>query len=274
MSSILRLAAGALYGASVDPISADWANISISSPASSGQNTAKTITFTNSSPRTISLDWDTAPATNIKYVKNGAAEVTMTDGITFQVVSGDTLYFTYYSTTEETITVTVADTTRGSTIDTFTCSYSATYGGDPPGCVVIGSFMAAGGMAEEVSVGDLIEALDYPEPGLRMARVEAVSLAYAPCVRIETESGATLELSEPTPITQRDGSMTIKACNSLGAEAAVKDANGLRWERIVKVESVGEKQIVRITAGQCTYGAGATPDAFIYTHNIKNNNEF
>jgi len=127
--SILHLAAAAMSGAAVDPISAGWADINVSFPADTGQNLAATLTFTNSSPRTLKIDFSTTPAGTIKYVKNGSAPVTLADNDTFTVVSGDTLYFVYISTVEETITVTVTDNTRGSEVDSFLCYYTSEYGG-------------------------------------------------------------------------------------------------------------------------------------------------
>lgn len=130
--SILHLAAAAMSGASTDPISASWFDINVSYPAGSGQNLAATILFTNSSPRTLQIDFDNVPTGSISYVKNGSAPVTLADNDTFTVVSGDTLYFVFISTTEETITVTVTDNTRGSVVDSFLCYYTGEYGGGGP----------------------------------------------------------------------------------------------------------------------------------------------
>lgn len=144
-------------------------------------------------------------------------------------------------------------------------------GGGGGGCVVATMFMADGRRAGDVVTGDVVETIEHREP-LQLTRAEVLWAGpkVEPCVRLVSESGVALECSQSTPITQPDGS-TIYAGAALGGHAVVRDARGLRWERIAVCESIGEREVAHIYAGGATYSAGVEPDAFMFTHNQEKN---
>lgn len=142
-------------------------------------------------------------------------------------------------------------------------------GGRTPGeCVAADSFMPLGNRARDVRIGDAVEVLDYATmSGLTEVSVTRNKLAREDCVRIVSASGIALVASKTTPITLRDGAIML-ITDALNRELPVKDADGFRWERIVRVEEAGVREVSHISAHCSTYGAGEAQGAYIYTHNL------
>ncbi len=90
---------------------------------------------------------------------------------------------------------------------------------------------------------------------------------YQPCLRIATESGASLVCSDTAPIpTLNNG---IKKPPALLGESVPVLRNGvITWEKVVSNEHVGYKFVRVIDAHDNYFWAGETTDAYILHHNI------
>lgn len=114
-------AIGSTTGA-YDAISATWSDISVASPQKSDVNEDNTITFTQGSTRAFSIDY---VGEGLMYYRlNSGSYVIYT--VPFNVSSGTTVGWQYKNPGmyNETVTVTVTDNTRGSTIDSFDVIYT------------------------------------------------------------------------------------------------------------------------------------------------------
>lgn len=143
-------------------------------------------------------------------------------------------------------------------------------GGDPNDwCVAIDQHLPNARYAYEVEVDDQIECWDeQDDPGIEWLPVESNTIVdLVECMRIETESGAAVVASRSTPMTLRDHSI-VYLPDMLGREALVhRPGQALRWERVIKLESVGRRAVAKIKVHQRCYFAGEDPDATIATHN-------
>ncbi|WP_300563148.1 hypothetical protein, partial [Companilactobacillus sp.] len=89
------------------------------------------------------------------------------------------------------------------------------------------------------------------------------------CVRIITESGITLVASTTTPITTYNG-VVVDILKSKGVYVPVLDKGSFRWERIVKIEDVGMKEVALVSVSDGTFAASEHDNGrYIFTHNAK-----
>lgn len=86
-------------------------------------------------------------------------------------------------------------------------------------------------------------------------------------VRLTTESGWVLDLSETTPVTQRDGT-TILAMSMAGHEVAVDNHGVVEWEQC-RVEFIGTIDVAHLSCSNGTYLAGNEPGQGLFTHNME-----
>lgn len=122
--------------------------------------------------------------------------------------------------------------------------------------------------AKFVKAGDRLVCLNEAKDGTRLVEVESNHIGENERVRLLMESGAQVTLSINTPLTLR-GDALIIAANATGHDLPVKDKNGFRWERCVRVEDAGLGEVSHIRCHQATYAAGDLVGRSILTHNPK-----
>lgn len=143
-------------------------------------------------------------------------------------------------------------------------------------CVAADAFVDQCQRASEITVGSLIDLMNYDGKGHGVGLVDGAERSPQPCVRLTTASGVQLTCSVSTPITQppmrdSDGVMhehTVLAANAFDALVSVNDANGFRWEQIVGHEFVGVRDVMHIHVGGGTYAAGDRAGRYMFTHNV------
>lgn len=107
----------------------------------------------------------------------------------------------------------------------------------------------------------------------KLGVVKMAAIEHQPCVRIITDTGATLVCSTTAPIpTLTDG--TVHSINLLGNKVAVARNNTRTWETVVKVEEVGYKFVRSIDTGNNSFWAGEFDGIYILHHNIPINEEY
>jgi len=160
-------------------------------------------------------------------------------------------------------------TPQGSYTDSWfsTANCTSTSGG---GCVAIDSVFPDGSVAQAVNVGDqLVTADPYNYFDTTLSDVSYSTTKVQPCVRIVTESGASLVCSTTAPIPTYDNGYMM-APDLLNRNIPVMRNNLTNWEVVIMVESVGDKEIQHITVDDRCFWAGETADAFILHHNKLN----
>lgn len=90
------------------------------------------------------------------------------------------------------------------------------------------------------------------------------------CLKITMEGGATLTLSDSTPLTLETGLAIMSKDATAGMYLPVKykGENEPKWEAIKSIEPVGPQEVMLINVGGHSYAAGDTADGLIYTHNL------
>src|SRR5690606_10904195 len=153
----------------------------------------------------------------------------------------------------------------GSIVTPTSGSSSGTGGG---GCVAVGSWLRDGLRAEDVRPGMLIDCwVAGTDDEVQQVPVGIVAPPkQVPCVRLTSESGATLTVGWDTPITRRDGT-SVPARFANDVECLVEVDGVRRWERL-RVEPAGIQAVVLISIGGGVYAAGDSPRARIFTHNL------
>lgn len=99
--------------------------------------------------------------------------------------------------------------------------------------------------------------------------VEAVEpVAEVPCVRLETETGATLTCSVATPIDQPDG-RSVLAAHMHGGQLLTEQADGsFQWEAVKNPRLVGIQPVAKISVGGISFAASDEKGGRrIVTHN-------
>ncbi|MDE2473115.1 MAG: hypothetical protein KGL35_31515 [Bradyrhizobium sp.] len=138
---------------------------------------------------------------------------------------------------------------------------SGTSGGGGIGtCVCADQFISRRKRAGEIVALAVIDTFDGYRKAKRIAWRPQISVQ--PCVRVETEHGASLECSVSTPFTTQDG--TVCMAPALYGHSVLTDAG---WERVAEVISVGLREVAHIHAGGRSYAAGSNPRHRIYSHN-------
>lgn len=136
-------------------------------------------------------------------------------------------------------------------------------GGRVDSCVCLNMHLAEGLMAGEAELGQIIDVLDLPISDIPFRRaIQGLRAAQMPCVRLTTDGGAVLELSEETPFDLLD--RRTAAARDMFGELVVTD-HGI--ERVVSVERIGLRWVARLSVGGVSYAAGRDPKHRIYSHN-------
>lgn len=147
---------------------------------------------------------------------------------------------------------------------------SGTGGGSGGGpCVTVDSWLPGHGPAGEIAVGDMLELVEDAASFRRRAgRVTYAVRKLAPCVRIITESGISLDCSTSAPILCSDESLVL-APDIAGRRIPVSDFGDHRHERVVAVEDIGEREVIHITCENSVFLAGRQRGRYIGHHNLK-----
>lgn len=142
----------------------------------------------------------------------------------------------------------------------------------PPRCVWVEAFIGVQRKAGQAQVGDALLMLSEADLQTYEGQITGLSLARRPCVRLESESGVVLTCSTTTPVPVLRGDAVIylraeRVC--AGDVVAVQDAQGFRWEPLVRVVVTEPKMVAQISANDGIYWAGDRPGRGIFTHNVK-----
>lgn len=144
---------------------------------------------------------------------------------------------------------------------------------DGGGCVTCDMHLSNGLLAAHALEGDVVAA-HLPEAGFFDAAIEKVSdPIFVDCVRLETESGASLKCSTMTPFNLKAAKTDLEDGGWLYAPAmygqdVIVDRDGiLGWETVTEVEEIGKQWVRPISLGGKSFAAGETMDAMIYSHN-------
>jgi len=190
---------------------------------------------------------------------NGGSYVTITDSqgrvLTLYTPSGinGNVYGTSYTTPQ------------GAYSDSWISSPACS--GSGGGCVTVDSIMQDGSLAGDVVEGQELvtyDPYDYFSNG--SSKVSYAKTKMQPCVRIVTESGASLVCSTTAPIPTLDNGYML-APTLINRKVPVMRENITNWETVTTVEFVGEREIRHITVENKCFWAGETADAFILHHN-------
>lgn len=147
------------------------------------------------------------------------------------------------------------------------------------GCVVLESFIPY--VEERVMNKRVVKQAFQLMPGFKISLgSEDESLApvigtvvhhavdFQPCVRITTESGISLVCSTTAPIYTKELEF-ILAPELLGKYVACMQNETTLWDKVVSVESVGERFVSVIDAGDKSFWAGEQDGKYILHHNVR-----
>lgn len=145
-------------------------------------------------------------------------------------------------------------------------------GGTDPGewCVDAESYMPDGTQAMDVRKNYMLPCYNNrPEaPNIVHLGVTRNVLADSECLRLVTESGASIIASVTTPMTLENG-QCVKLPEMMHRRALVYRLDGtFTWEYVVKLEPVGVRKVAKISVRDQCYFSGETMNAFIATHNV------
>jgi hypothetical protein len=143
------------------------------------------------------------------------------------------------------------------------------------GCVDVESWLNLDTQAKDVIVGQMYRTAVPGSPITEMPVVKIENTFMREGIRLETESGASIRVAEltqfnlPSAETDLQPGHAVEARNMLGQMVLVERAGAVRWEKVVDVKRLGMIEVVPISFGGRSFAAGETPDALIYSHNLK-----
>lgn len=146
-------------------------------------------------------------------------------------------------------------------------------GYDSPQCVAFDMFMDDGSRAVDARAGDLHDTLD-PERGHAVLPIRVAGRPVTqPCVRLVTNGGAALVCSTSTPFTDPSApadlpEFTTLAPDMLGKRVFVQRGEVVWTETVVDVAYAGEREVIPLDFGGCSFPAGESADALVYSHNM------
>jgi hypothetical protein len=126
--------------------------------------------------------------------------------------------------------------------------------------------------AKDVKVGELYMTWS-PEDGFRYSEVQAVGEPIlSRTLRLTTEGGAILEVSESTPFNLEQSKFDLdiyaQPDELLGLKVMVDNYGKIYWDTVVSVDDLGEQQVIPISFGGRSFAAGASRVSMIYSHNM------
>ncbi len=149
-------------------------------------------------------------------------------------------------------------------------------GGDgTDSCVTVFMRMSDGTLAGELQAGDVHPCLDPAEGPTEQPARWVGAAVMRPCVRLVTDSGATLVCSTTTPFTHVDAPADLPEYSSLAPDMLGREVvvlrRGIRFvEPVVNVHDAGMQWVVPADFGGRSFPAGESAEAgFIYSHNMQ-----
>lgn len=142
------------------------------------------------------------------------------------------------------------------------------------GCVDINSYTPTGALIGEYAEGDIIQVCRHKDLSIFDRRVSRAFRSLQPCHRLVLTSGASIIVSDSTPLEGRDGKRFLPV-ESLNEQLPVMDKRNkdnimVFWDTIVEVTWAGYHEVNRISiSGQdLCYWAGEQKDLYISVHNV------
>ena len=93
-----------------------------------------------------------------------------------------------------------------------------------------------------------------------------------PCVRIETTQGISLNCSTTAPIFTKDSEF-VDAPDLMNKQIRCMKDDKEFWDEVVSIESIGEKFVAVINAGDTAFWAGEQDGSYVLHHNIDINHD-
>ena len=127
--------------------------------------------------------------------------------------------------------------------------------------------------AWQIMPGHKIQLADESTLEDKIGIVKMAAIEQQPCVRITTDTGASLVCSTTAPIpTLTDG--IVHSIDLLGNKIPVARNNTRTWETVIKIEEVGYKFVRAIDTNNNSFWAGELDGIYILHHNVSINKEF
>lgn len=138
-------------------------------------------------------------------------------------------------------------------------------------CVGVDMWLDPVTQAKDVKVGQLYMTWS-PEDGFRYEAVQAVGVPTpSRTLRLTTEGGAVLDVSESTPFnleeSQVDLDVYAQPDELLGLKVMVDNYGMIYWDKVVSVEDLGVQLVMPISFGGRSFAAGHSRLSMIYSHN-------
>lgn len=182
---------------------------------------------------------------------------------------------TYYAGTNPDVVMSISDDVYVVGQITIPISGSSSGGsgstGSEPGswCVAVESFLPDGTLAGDVQKNFTMPCYNNraTEPNIFHWPVQANHIGESECLRMVTESGASLIASVTTPMTL-ENDQCVFLPDMLHRRALVYRLDGsFKWEYVVELTPVGVRPVAKIHVHNQCYFSGETMSAFIATHN-------
>lgn len=137
------------------------------------------------------------------------------------------------------------------------------------GCVTTDSLVYGfNGVAGDFTVNDEMVIIDPRNNLLGTDTISYAQKKLQPCVEIETSGGAILRCSTSAPLSLYNGTQ-VSANDALGAFVKVMIDDVVGLEEVIRVDAIGEQEVIHITCGDNYFMAGANYGKYILHHNLK-----
>ena len=233
---------------------------------------------------TTTAENEASNALNNESNSNAAPELTqlvdLTD--TFNPIFDDGLN-TYSVVTEEEVVIPGGETVVDNTVDGVVGGIGGgggSYGGGGGGgCVLLDSYIPL--VESEIFNGREIKQAYQLREGYAISLNTADEelntyigsvvfnvVDWQPCVRIETAQGISLNCSTTAPIFTKDSEF-IDAPDLMNKQILCMKNNKEFWDEVVSIESIGEKFVAVINAGDTAFWAGEQDGSYVLHHNVE-----
>jgi hypothetical protein len=228
---------------------------------------------------TTTAENEASNALNNESNSNAAPELTqlvdLTD--TFNPIFDDGLN-TYSVVTDEEVVIPGGEAVVDNTVDSVVGGIGGG-GGGGGGCVVLESYIPL--VESEIFNGREIKQAYQLREGYAISLNTADEelntyigsvvfnvVDWQPCVRIETAQGISLNCSTTAPIFTKDSEF-IDAPDLMNKQILCMKDNKEFWDEVVSIESIGEKFVAVINAGDTAFWAGEQDGSYILHHNVE-----
>ena len=227
---------------------------------------------------TTTAENEASNALNNESNSNAAPELTqlvdLTD--TFNPIFDDGLN-TYSVVTDEEVVIPGGEAVVDNTVDSVVGGIGGG-GGGGGGCVVLESYIPL--VESEIFNGREIKQAYQLREGYAISLNTADEelntyigsvvfnvVDLQPCVRIETAQGISLNCSTTAPIFTKDSEF-IDAPDLMNKQILCMKDNKEFWDEVVSIESIGEKFVAVINAGDTAFWAGEQDGSYVLHHNV------